>query len=237
VFACLAVVDELRAHPIAEIFVNPASPDEPGAADYLTIIKNPSDLGTVRRKLCERGYQTLDEFRKDVNLVLENAVQFNGRPSLISFMADRLSSVFQKSMIAIEDRSYDAWVSDYLKCQGKLCKLFRAQPRVLEEFNLSPDLEMLVPERRMAKSWLTPDDTKFFSKAFAFIEDPQQLNKLIHVLGENEPSIDFSEEELQINLAALSQRTLRMMKGWVSETRESSRRSISPTVVAPETPL
>jgi hypothetical protein len=96
---------------------------------------------------------------------------------------------------------------------------------------------MLVPERRMAKSWLTPDDAKFFARAFAFVEDPQQLSKLIHVLAENEPSIDFSEEELQINLAALSQRTLRMMKGWVTETRESSRRSISPTVASPEAPV
>ena len=129
-------------------------------------------------------------------------------------------------MAAIEERPRDVWVSEYLKAQSMLVKLFRAQPKALEGFNLSPEMERLVPERRMEKSWLSPEDMRYFSSSFKFVEDPVHLAKLVHILSENEPSIDFSEEELQINVAALNQRTVRLLKGWVSELKDQPRKVV-----------
>ena len=231
--SCLEIIDELCQHPVSAIFMNPVDPEEDQVPNYLQIVKNPSDLGTVKQKLTEQKYKTLDEFKRDVNLIWENAALFNGRQATISQMGERLNRIFQRRMAQIEERPHDIWVSEYLKAQSTLVKLFRDQPKAMEEFNLSPELERLVPERRMEKSCLTPDDTRYFDNAFRFVEDPHHLTKLVHILSENEPSIDFSEEELQINLSALNQRTLRLLKGWVSELKDQSRKMTSSESAAP----
>eukprot|EP00516_Mucochytrium_quahogii_P005909 CAMPEP_0203747238 /NCGR_PEP_ID=MMETSP0098-20131031/2444_1 /ASSEMBLY_ACC=CAM_ASM_000208 /TAXON_ID=96639 /ORGANISM=" , Strain NY0313808BC1" /LENGTH=1738 /DNA_ID=CAMNT_0050635603 /DNA_START=601 /DNA_END=5817 /DNA_ORIENTATION=+ len=44
---------------------------------YHQVIKEPMDLGTVRMRLDDRYYQTLDQFKDDVILVFENAIKFN----------------------------------------------------------------------------------------------------------------------------------------------------------------
>jgi hypothetical protein len=218
--SCVEILDDLCCHPISDIFLNPVDPDLDNVPTYLDVVKHPSDLGTVRQRLLSHTYATIDDFERDVNQIWENAILFNGRTSLIGAMAARLGHIFQKRMAPLRAASHDAWMGDYVKSQTTMCKLFRAQPAILEEFNLSPDLEMLVPERKMARSWLTPEDAQFFAQAFKFVEEPIQLAKLIHILTENEPTIDFSEPELQINLAALSQRTIRLLKGFMSDPRE-----------------
>jgi hypothetical protein len=234
---CTEILEELCSHPIARIFLNPVDPEADGVPTYLSIVKQPSDLGTVRRKLVNNEYITISEFERDVNLIWENAILFHGRSSVIAAMATRLNHIFQKKITKVQDHTHELWVNDYLKSQDVLCKLFREQPNALHEFNLSPDMEMLVPERKMARSWLTPEDAAFFASAFTFMDDPGHLSKLIHILTENEPSIDFSEEELQINLAALSQRTLRLLKAWLTELRDAQLRRSTPVIEAPAPPL
>jgi hypothetical protein len=226
--SCLQVLDELSLHPIADIFLNPVDPELDGVPTYFDIVKHPSDLGTVRANLLSHKYQSLEEFSRDVNLIWDNAVLFNGSHSMIGFMAERLRHIFQKRISLLQSCSPDLWTSDYFKSQQTMCKLFRAQPNVMQELSLSPDLEMLVPERKMARSWLSPEDVKLFAAGFKFIEDPAQIAKLVHILSEYEPSIDLHEKDLQINLAALSQRTIRMLRGCVTEMRDqASRRAAS----------
>lgn len=226
---CLDIVKEIGEHPIAEIFLNPVDPELDGVPDYLDKIKEPSDLSTVQSNLECKKYKNIEEFKHAMNLIWENAKLYNGPNSLITAIADRLSTIFQHRMKPLEERPYDSWVNDYLQAQTTLYKLFRSQPKPLEMFNLSPDMEMLVPERKMARSYLTHEDQKFFAKNFKLIEDPAALTKIIHIISETEPTIDFSEEEIQINLAALSQKTIRMLKAWATEQKEQQTRH--PTLI------
>jgi hypothetical protein len=219
---CLAILDDLASHPIATIFLEPIDPDLDGIPSYREIVKQPSDLGTVRQKLLNNDFSTINDFEKSVNLIWDNAILFNGGSSTIGAMAKRLKRIFQRRIADFQTQTHELWVSSYLKSQDTLCKLFRDQPNLLQDFNLSPDVEMLVPDRKGAKTLLSTEDTAFFAQAFSYMDDPVQLSRLIHILAENEPSIDFSEDELQINLSALSQKTVRLLKGWLSESREGS---------------
>ncbi|KAH0785231.1 Bromodomain containing protein [Histomonas meleagridis] len=124
-------------------------------------------------------------------------------------------------MKKVESLPHELWVNTYLQAQSELCQLFGSQPSpYLDKFNLSPDMEMLVPERKVARSWLTPEDTKLISESFRYVDDPQQLSKLLHILQENEPTIDFNEDDLKINLSALSQRTIRLLKTLATEIKD-----------------
>ena len=52
----------------------------------------------------------------------------------------------------------------------------------------------------------------------------------MHILTENEQNIDFSEEELRINMAALSQRTVKLLKSMVGGDTKNPKRSESSMV-------
>jgi hypothetical protein len=45
--------------------------------DYYDIIKNPMDLGTIKRKFDSRQYADPDEFAADLRLVCENCFKYN----------------------------------------------------------------------------------------------------------------------------------------------------------------
>ena len=217
---CIEILDKISSHPISEIFLNPIDPNLDGVPNYLEVISTPSDLSTVRKNLLENKFKDIYEFKKNVNLIWENAILFNGRPSLISIMADELSRKFTKYIKNIENIPREDWLTLYSKSQSILYKLFRSQPKHLEQFNLTPDTEMLVPERKNSRSWLTSEDTKLFKEVFQLIEDPTQISKLIQILTEQEPSIDPNEEEIQVNIQALSHKTLRALKFWALELKD-----------------
>ncbi|EAY13044.1 Bromodomain containing protein [Trichomonas vaginalis G3] len=217
---CIEIIDNLMKHPIAEIFINPIDPELDNVPNYFEIIKKPMDLSTVKKNLQDGTYTNFNDFKKDVEQIWGNASLFNGRPSLPSMMADELARIFKKLVSPIESLGREEWIAAYSKSQAHLYKLFRAQPKQLEQFNLSPDTEMLVPERRLARSFLQAEDTKLFQEAFRFIHDPAHLSKLKQIITENEPSVDPTEEELHINLSALTQKTLKLLRAFAIEMKE-----------------
>ncbi|KAK3017748.1 hypothetical protein RJ639_005064 [Escallonia herrerae] len=64
-----------------EIFAEPVDPEE--VEDYYEIIKEPMDFGTMRAKLHEGMYKTLEQFEvHDAFLISENAMHFNSSATL-----------------------------------------------------------------------------------------------------------------------------------------------------------
>lgn len=53
--------------------------------DYPTIIKNPMDLGTVKKKLKSGKYKTATEFQDDIQLIWDNCKRYNQEGSVINF--------------------------------------------------------------------------------------------------------------------------------------------------------
>lgn len=221
---CIEIIDNLLTHPISEIFLYPIDPQIDNVPDYFDIIKKPMDFTTVKNNLKEGIYTNFVDFKKDVEQIFENAKLYNGIPSLPAMMADELARIFKKLIRPIEVLNRDEWVAQYTKSQAHFYKLFRAQPKQLEQFNLSPDTEMLVPERRLARSFLQVEDTKLFQEVFRFIDDPAHLSKLKEIIAENEPSVDPTEEELHINLSALSQKTLKSLRTFAIELKDIQQR-------------
>ncbi len=51
----------------------------PGLHDYHDIIKQPMDLGTVKRRMDARMYADPDEFASDVRLIFTNCYRYIGK--------------------------------------------------------------------------------------------------------------------------------------------------------------
>ncbi|KAG2766648.1 hypothetical protein PC129_g6448 [Phytophthora cactorum] len=70
-----------------------------GLEDYAQTVKNPMDLGTIKKKIDSGGYEGPDgyeNFAEDIRLVWDNAVLYNGEESDVGRAALALSDVFEQ---------------------------------------------------------------------------------------------------------------------------------------------
>ncbi|KAI8557280.1 hypothetical protein RHMOL_Rhmol05G0323700 [Rhododendron molle] len=74
------VVDILQRRDTYEIFGEPVDPKE--VEDYYEIIEEPMDFGTMRAKLHEGLYKTLEQFEHDAFLIPRNAMHFNSTATI-----------------------------------------------------------------------------------------------------------------------------------------------------------
>lgn len=96
------LLDVLMTQEYSYIFDKPVDPVRDQAPDYFEIIRQPMDLGTIKRRLDAGGYRTFSAFCKDVRLVWDNARMYNPKDSGIYMIADRMSDFFEKEWIRYE---------------------------------------------------------------------------------------------------------------------------------------
>ena len=67
-----------------------------GLTDYPLIVKNPMDLGSVKKKLVNSKYQFVEEALDDIQLVWDNCKIYNQAGSWIHTIADKLDKMCKK---------------------------------------------------------------------------------------------------------------------------------------------
>lgn len=94
--ACQNCLQKLASHKASEMFRYPVDPIKDFAPNYWDIIKKPMDLNTITNKLNTGLYKNRDQFRKDIKLVVDNAILYNGAGSLIAKSAEQMNKMFDK---------------------------------------------------------------------------------------------------------------------------------------------
>lgn len=92
---CLDVLKVLQAHQHGWVFNSPVDPVELGLPDYFEVIKKPMDLGTIRKKLENGCYHSLEEFQGHVHLTFDNAMLYNPEGSVVYNMAKEMKDKFE----------------------------------------------------------------------------------------------------------------------------------------------
>jgi len=92
---CLDVLKVLQSHQHGWVFNSPVDPVELGLPDYFEVIKKPMDLGTIRKRLENGVYHTLEEFEGHVNLTFDNAMLYNPEGSVVYNMANEMKLKFK----------------------------------------------------------------------------------------------------------------------------------------------
>ncbi|XP_069764322.1 bromodomain-containing protein 1 isoform X4 [Narcine bancroftii] len=83
-----SILDQLQEKDAARIFTQPVSLKE--VPDYLDHIKHPMDFSTMRKRIEDHGYNNLDEFETDVNLIIDNCMKYNAKDTIFYRAAVRL---------------------------------------------------------------------------------------------------------------------------------------------------
>lgn len=73
----LAIVNGLMARRDCEPFRKPVPWKELGLVDYLSVVKCPMDLGTIKRRLQRMDYQKREDCVQNIRMVWQNAMNYN----------------------------------------------------------------------------------------------------------------------------------------------------------------
>ncbi|XP_010278935.1 PREDICTED: uncharacterized protein LOC104612962 [Nelumbo nucifera] len=94
------ILDILQMRDKHEIFAEPVDPEE--VDGYYEIIKEPMDFGTMRAKLHEGMYTTLEQFEHDVFLIFSNAMRFNSSTTIFFRQALAIQELAKKVFQALK---------------------------------------------------------------------------------------------------------------------------------------
>ncbi|KAJ2498762.1 hypothetical protein GGH96_004046 [Coemansia sp. RSA 1972] len=91
------LIKRIRKRDSYGFFLEPV--DTAVVSDYLGVIDNPMDLGTMQRKANASTYRSIGEFRSDLMLVCANARKYNGAGSIYAKSADHVQ---EYALVAID---------------------------------------------------------------------------------------------------------------------------------------
>lgn len=80
----------LQRNQSAWIFAEPVNVEALNIPDYLNIVKQPMDFGTIRGKLKEGKYRSVGEFCADMELVFYNCKLYNGEQTGVGQMGKQV---------------------------------------------------------------------------------------------------------------------------------------------------
>lgn len=74
------LLDSIFSKDAQEIFTEPVDVEE--VPDYMNVVTHPMDLSTMRTKLRDGKYDTLDDMENDFNLMIQNCLAYNNRDTI-----------------------------------------------------------------------------------------------------------------------------------------------------------
>ena len=86
------IIESLQQHPNASPFNQPVDAEALNLPTYHRVIKHPMDFGTISTST----YQSVGQFREDVQLVFKNCYKFNGPRAEVSEWARQVEMFFEE---------------------------------------------------------------------------------------------------------------------------------------------
>lgn len=129
----LKTTKKIYSLPISVYFLNPVDPIKDNVPDYFEKISKPMDLGTVLQKLESDAYSSVDEWKKDVNLIWKNALNYHKNNEVIIMIAKELMDVFKSYTELIPRSELEAWTYKVRRMQSKLDKLINSKPEAINK--------------------------------------------------------------------------------------------------------
>jgi hypothetical protein len=212
---CKKIVLDLLKQPDALIFAKPVVPSEWGCFDYYDVVKNPMDLGTIQRDIREKKIVNVEQFCKNVRLIWDNAMLYNGPTSNVGKIAIAFSALFENKVkeLVESDGNVNLNLLDVTELTRKV-EIFRRELQLLDkEFeNLSSDNPIVQAVD------LPANDTKFDLSPQLRKLDPHEVI----------PKIDYAERcQIYNAVSGLPSTFMRGLYDLVLEENDPSSRIIA----------
>ncbi|TXG67558.1 hypothetical protein EZV62_008833 [Acer yangbiense] len=186
------ILDKLQKKDTYGVYAEPVDPDE--LPDYHEVIEHPMDFATVRKKLGNGSYTTLDQFESDVFLICSNAMQYNASDTVYHKQARTIQELatkkFHRLRVGIERAEKEVKPEKELKLEKehklehKLEKDLKSEQKARSNF-----LAKKQAKKPFSRTIQEPVGSDFSSGAtLATAGDMQNGSVAIHAGGCERPS-------------------------------------------------
>lgn len=128
---CLELVRKLMSWPICAPFIDPVDPEKHNALNYYEVIKTPMTLREVENRLMTKRYKDVSEFRRDVNLIWDNAITYNGDANIFGHFAMEGRTWFNEKMSHFPATQEEEWMCKMQKVIRRFCSVITNPPKEL----------------------------------------------------------------------------------------------------------
>ena len=174
---CLKLLTELTKMPITAPFRQPVDPVRDNAPDYLKIITNPMDLGTMKKKLSNDEYHSVQSFIDDIKLICDNSKLFNGEKSLYGMICDDIITEVQKFYCEKADNAHQEWLRSLNKAVSELHEHMKYAPvdsTLIPKEIAMPDISSLTQDQILKIESEIGDSINDLQKRWSFLNETTQ---------------------------------------------------------------
>ncbi|KAH0788785.1 Bromodomain containing protein [Histomonas meleagridis] len=225
------------------MFLQPVDPIRDECSDYFDVIKNPMDLGTAMKKLQSDEYQTVEQWKDDINLIWTNTITYNTPKALISTLAKTLQNYFKEETATFSSDSENDWNTEFENLKAQVLNLIKTGPKVVQQKqtkksqpsnsqpkppiprSVSVQPKPIIQPSEPAPSSSTSSSVPYISqkeiirlsKEIELIEDSSKQDQIISLIKKNEPKYAIGDDEIELNLFKLSPATLTELRSLLNK--------------------
>ena len=221
---CIQIMDELISREIAGLFVEPVDPVLDDCPDYFDVILHPMDLTTCKDNLEQDKYQTVHQWKADVDLIWDNAILFNGSDSIIGILAIELQDVFNEYTKFFTDSPADDWIAEL----NQICEDFGQAVKALTIANpyttrKSPSILTLASATSDAEDFqMSREEIAQLGEEISSLTDKTSIRRMFECLKSMEPHIVGDAKGLTINICELPPATLLALREELDSIKRES---------------
>ncbi|KAF3450117.1 hypothetical protein FNV43_RR06197 [Rhamnella rubrinervis] len=222
------ILRQITQHKWAWPFMEPVDVKGLGLHDYYKVIEKPMDFGTIRSKMEAKdgtGYNNVREIYADVRLVFKNAMKYNDEKDDVHVMAKTLLEKFEERWLQLlpkvcdeektrAEEEAEAQLGLQLAREAAYANMARDISNELYEVDLHLKQLRDVVVQKCGK--MSTDDKRKLGAAFVRLS-PEDLNKALEIVAENNPSFQATAQEVDLDMDAQSEYILWRLKVFVKE--------------------
>lgn len=224
------LLKEITSHKDAWPFLEPVDVVTLHIPDYHKIITQPMDFSTIQKKMERKDgtYTNVREICSDVRLIFANAMKYNDDQNVIHLMAKSLLEKFEEKWLHFlpkveseekrqkEEESKGVAATNTSR-EVAIAKLAKDTDDELNQINRKLEEIRKMVVHRCRK--MTTDEKRKLGAGLCHLS-PEDLNKALEIVAQDNPSFQTKAEEVDLDMDAQSETTLWRLKFFVREALE-----------------
>ena len=125
---CYEITRKIYDHPLSMLFLEPVNTSI--FTDYLGIVKQPMDLGTILTKLDRKEYRDITQWKSDIMQIWKNAKVYNPPDTYAFKIAEIMEQKSERLMQEMPKDEIDLWQIRMTRAAKKLQKYLSNIPAI-----------------------------------------------------------------------------------------------------------
>lgn len=213
----VSIMDRIMKHPIANDYIEPILPGDGTESEYFEKIKNPQDLSSIRQRLIDGRYQTLQNWLDDVETVWKNAELYHGPQSHYASISQQCRKIFDKEKRALDVLSMGTWCGEVYRLRSRVYDLMGQPPTRVKQYASSLGSSHTMKQNMPL---LTEREVQNFIAASEMLQMEEDHAEMIRIIDEMQPEIDPGKEELWLDVTKLSLPTIYALREYMRNSLE-----------------